>query len=141
MATTLQSQQLRGLALPAIRTAGGYFVSKQPDDVAWGDLIITLFTPIGSRLMRRQFGSALSTLVFDPSDATLQTDITTVIQAAAALWAPMVTIRGVTTTLNGKQVGVTVSFSRADNTSQVLNSPTVYVSKADVIGLLAGANR
>ena len=59
--------QRRGLALPAVRSAGGYFASKGPLDRAWGDLILALFVPVGSRAMRRDYGSGLHRLIFDPA--------------------------------------------------------------------------
>lgn len=60
------SKELRGLALPALKGTGGYFESKGEGDVSWGDLLLTLFTPIGGRVMRRGFGSSLYDLLFEP---------------------------------------------------------------------------
>jgi phage baseplate assembly protein W len=60
------SKELKGLALPALKGTGGYFESKGAGDVSWGDLLLTLFTPIGGRVMRRSFGSSLYDLLFEP---------------------------------------------------------------------------
>lgn len=60
------SKELKGLALPAVKGTGGYFESKGAGDVSWGDLLLTLFTPIGGRVMRRSFGSSLYDLLFEP---------------------------------------------------------------------------
>lgn len=136
---TNQAQQLRGLALPALRTAGGYFVSKGPDDVAWGSLITSVFTPAGSRPFRRQFGSALHELVMEPADPTLQSTIETVIRDAVQRWAPGVIIRGVLTKVDRGQVGVLIQFARSDDKSRTLNTPLIYVSKSDVVNLLAAS--
>ncbi len=66
--------EFRGLALPAKRGDAGYFGSKTRMDTAWGDLILAVMTPRGSRPCRRDFGSALHDLLFGvgaPDSATV----------------------------------------------------------------------
>lgn len=62
----LAATDVRGLALPATKGPGGYFESKSSQDVAWGDLLLALFTPTGGRFMRRGMGSALYEQLFEP---------------------------------------------------------------------------
>lgn len=131
--------QIRGLALPAIRTAGGYFATKGPDDMAWGALINAVFTPRGSRPFRRQFGSALHELVMDPADSVSQGAIEYVIKEAASRWAPTAVIRAVRTRVDGNVVQVLIEFSRSDDKDRTLRSPVVRVSKSDVVNLLAAS--
>jgi len=66
MAIGEPTTERRGLALPAVKTHGGYFAAKDRYDLAWSQLLIALFVPFGSRPMRRSFGSPLHTVVFDP---------------------------------------------------------------------------
>lgn len=131
------TQQLRGLALPAVREAGGYFVSKGPDDVAWGALITAVFTPQGSRPMRRQFGSVLHELVHEPADQVSQEAIVLAVKDAARLWAPHVTVLRVQTKVEGRQVGVLIEFCRSDDKNRTLRSPLIRVAKSDVVNYLA----
>lgn len=88
-------QELRGLALPATRGARGFFDSKNQFDVAWGDLIMAVFVPRGSRPMRRSFGSALYDLLFNPMDIEDEL-IEVAIKDTAAQFCPHITIRRVT---------------------------------------------
>ncbi|RKX63113.1 MAG: hypothetical protein DRP42_08010 [Tenericutes bacterium] len=69
MTTQARSKEYIGLALPAIRTAGGYFASKDRYETAWGDLLLAIFIPIRSRPMRRSIGSAAYTVLFEMQDA------------------------------------------------------------------------
>jgi len=64
--------ELRGLALPTRRGAGGYFPSASQIDVAWSDLMIALFTPQNGRPMNRSFGTTLYDLLFEPIAAEFE---------------------------------------------------------------------
>ncbi len=100
----------RGLALPAIRTVGGYFASKNRYDTAWGDLLLTIFTPIGSRPGRRDFGSALDALLFEPDVLRKQQMILHIITEAAARWTPHVVIREVRVEVVDKSLKLWIAF-------------------------------
>lgn len=87
--------ELRGLALPATRGPGGYFESRGPLDVAWGDLLMALFVPVGSRPMNRAFGSALYEILFTPQ--TLEFEVVVVaIRDAVARLLPHIVLKDVT---------------------------------------------
>lgn len=131
--------QLRGFALPAIRTAGGYFASKGPDDIAWGNLITAAFTPVGSRPMRRAFGSVLHEMVFEPNDADVQEAVSLAITDAVKRWASGVVVRAVRTQSKNNTLSVMVEFSRSDDRSRALTSPMVRLSKSDVVNLIAAS--
>lgn len=62
----LAATEVRGLALPATKGPGGYFESKSPEDVAWGNLLLAILTPQGGRFMRRGLGSALYEQLYEP---------------------------------------------------------------------------
>lgn len=139
MVTDTQVKQLRGLALPALRTAGGYFASKGPADIAWGDLIVAVFTPVGSRPFRRQFGSTLHEVVFEPNDATTAATLEYVIKDAVKRQAPNVIVNGVVARADGRTVSLLIQFSRSDDRATLLQSPPIKVSKSDVVNLLAAS--
>lgn len=62
----LSATDVRGLALPATKGPGGYFESKTSQDVAWGDVLLAIMTPLQGRFMRRSAGSALYEQLFEP---------------------------------------------------------------------------
>ncbi len=134
-----QVQQLRGLALPAIRTAGGYFATKGPNDMAWGALINAVFTPLGSRPFRRQFGSTLHEVVMEPNDATTQSLVEYVIKDAVQRWAPSVIVQSVVTRPVDNKIGILIQFSRSDDRQRLLSSPAILISKSDIVNLLAAS--
>ena len=87
--------ELRGLGLPALRVYGGYFGSKNRYDVAFSDLLLAIFTPIGVRPMSRSFGSALHKMLFEPNVLEQVQRIQYIITETAAKWVPHVQIRQV----------------------------------------------
>jgi len=131
--------QLRGLALPAIRGVGGYFASKTRYDVAWGDLILALFCPIGARPMRRTFGSAIHEVVFEPSTLALEQLINYVVREAASRWCPHVVINSVYVKLQDKDVAVGITFSLSGDRS--VQDRTIFITKSDVISILAAQQK
>ncbi len=138
MASSTQVRQYRGLALPALRAAGGYFASKSRHDVAFGDLLVALFTPVGTRPMSRGFGSNLSRVVFQPVTADIGDVVEHVVREAANRWAPHVVILGVDVRQDGEKVGILVRFSMAGDSKSAQERP-ILISKSDVINLLAAS--
>lgn len=109
------STELRGLALPAARGSQGPFASRGAADVAWGDLLLAIFTPRGSRPMNRAFGSSLYDLLFTPID--VENEIVEVsIREVASQFCPHIVISRVTL-LNVEQgrIQVGVVFSLASD--------------------------
>ncbi len=58
---------LVGLGLPARKDPGGYFQTKDRFEVAWSDILFAILVPRGARVMKRQFGSSLFDLLFEPT--------------------------------------------------------------------------
>lgn len=123
--------ELRGLALPARRGSQGFFASKTAFDVAWGDLLLAVFTPRGSRPMNRAFGSSLYDLIFDP--VGIEDEIVEVsIRAVAQQFCPHIVIRKVTllNVADGKvQVGVVFSLASDQETEE---RRSVFIKKTYV---------
>lgn len=130
MATNATAQ--KGLALPAVRTQGGYFASKNPLQCAWGNLLVALYTPIGSRRMSRTFGSGLSTLLFRQGIQRNDPAVQIVVTGSAATWVPSVNITRVVTQVTKKAVNVGITFNVTGAVSQ---SPF----PANTFGAAAGA--
>ena len=56
-----------------------------------------LGTVVGSRVIRRDFGSLLASIVFDPNDVTLDVRLDYIIRRAIETWEPRVIIGPITT--------------------------------------------
>lgn len=119
MANLPTTTQLRGLALPATKGPGGFFESKTALDVAWGDLLLTLFTPVGTRVMRRDFGSVLREQLFDANSELNDPIIDHVIREAASDHCPQVVIREVSVVREDNRAQILVVFSLRTDTSRV----------------------
>lgn len=100
----------RGLALPAIRTVGGYFASKNRYDTAWGDLLLAIFVPIGSRPGKRDFGSSLHLVLFEPDILRKQQMVRHIIDETAARWTPHVVIYETKVRVLDRNLQLEISF-------------------------------
>jgi phage baseplate assembly protein W len=100
----------RGLALPALRRVGGYFASKNRYDTAWGDLLLTLFVPTGTRPGKRDFGSALHRVLFEPDVLRQQEVVERVVLQAAARWTPHIVIHEVKVQALDKRLQLWIGF-------------------------------
>ena len=110
MPTDLRQQiELRGLALPAIRTRGGYFASRSAHDTAWGDLMLAIFTPVGGRFMNRVFGSGLWRILFEPTSPDISTRAEFVIRDASRQ-VPQIVVREVIVSQRNRNIFLKVSF-------------------------------
>ncbi len=124
----------RGLTLPATVTRGGYFASRTDYDVVWSKLLVALFTPIGSRPMRRTYGSGIYSVVFDPVQDQ-DPIIEYLIRSAAALWVPEIVIYTVRTVAEGRKVSVHVTYGLRDHTDRV--SRAIDIDRAEAIRTLS----
>lgn len=86
-----------------------------------------LLTPIGSRVMRREYGSLLSELIDQPQNDVLRLQIMAVCYSALLTWEPRITLTSITfnTDYNGKMV-VDITGSRNDTATDF--SLTIPVS-------------
>lgn len=111
-------RELRGLALPTQRDPRGAFNSKREADAAWGDLLRAVLVPQGSQLMRRQFGSSLYDMLFDPLDIEDEL-VATLIRETAERSCPHVRIREVKLSINGTHVEIGIVFSLTSDPASV----------------------
>lgn len=125
-----------GLALPAFRTAGGYFASRNRYYTAWGDLLLLLFTPIGSRPGKRDFGCALDRLLFEPDVHTRVMTVRHVITAAMTRWTPHIVLRQLQVRKEGKilQLRISISLVGEDDKSEALVE--IHPDQIKVLGLM-----
>ena len=137
MATVNNTPLLNGLGLPALKLAGGYFASKGPYDMAWSDLLVAVFTPIGGRPMNRRFGSGLKNMLFEPMTQTLSQLCTYAIQQAAQTWCPHVTVNSVDALADPtqKRVQLHITFSLASDRASA-DTRSVTVLKSNIIQVL-----
>jgi len=135
------SKEIRGLALPAVKGPGGYFESKSVGDVSWGDLLLTLFTPLGGRVMRRSFGSSLYDLLFEPLIPGEFQLIGSTIRDIAARQLPHVTVTRVEIRELSSGIGMEITvFFRVDTNREVEQQQTVLIPKTFISPTIAAVN-
>jgi len=103
-------KEIVGLALPALRSQGGYFASKNQYDTAWGDVLLAVLTPIGTRPGLRRFGSALHTVIFEPDILSQIPVVQQVVSDAVTEWCPHVQLMNVAVRSSDKALSVHISF-------------------------------
>jgi phage baseplate assembly protein W len=86
-----------------------------------------LVTPVGTRVMRRDYGSLLSELIDRPQNDALRLQIMAACYGAILKWEPRVRLTGITfnSTADGKMV-VDITGTRSDTSDDI--SLTVPVS-------------
>lgn len=127
------SKEIRGLALPAVKGPGGYFESKGEGDVSWGDLMLTLFTPLGGRVMRRGFGSSLYDLLFEPLVPDEFQLVGAAIRDIAARQLPHVTVTKVEIRAQPQGDGMEIRiFFRVETNREIEHQQTVLIPKTYV---------
>jgi len=137
MATLTATQQLRGLALPCIRGAGGYFASKTKYDVAWGDLILALMCPLGARPFKRNFGSTVTESVFSSLGPNTETLLKYAVEEAARAWCPHINIKAVDTRPSSEDpttLQMKVTFSLREDSQSV--DRTVYIPSKNLSSII-----
>lgn len=77
-----------------------------------------LTTPVGSRVMRRDYGSQLPELIDAPGNATTRQQLVAATVDALTKWEPRLSIErvSITTTATSGQWGISISGRLADNT-------------------------
>lgn len=123
--------RLRGLALPATKGPGGYFESKPPLDVAWGDVLLALFTMRGGRVMRRDVGSVLNEILFEPNTEDQESFVDDVVREAVTASCPHVQVRDVQVLRRDRVMHLTIAFALRTDTSNV-QTREVQISKDHV---------
>lgn len=91
-----------------------------------------LATPQGTRVMRRDYGSLLSTLNDQPQNPALRLKMMAAVYGAVMRWEPRVTLNAIsiTTLSNGKMI-VDLTGSRTDSDSRLSLAVLIGVNNAD----------
>lgn len=131
----LDTKNLRGLGLPATRGSGGMFGVKSRYDVAFSDLLHAIFTHVGTRPMRRSFGSGLANILFDPITSTMRSVIIESIRASVAANAPHIYVESVDLMARNREVSVGIRFGLVDE--RRTQERVVLIPKTDVTRLMA----
>jgi len=133
--TTQRDLTMRGLGLPALQTAGGYFTSKTAYDVAWGDLMYCLFTPIGTRPGLRGFGSAIPLQLYEfASDVTDRAEF--LVRDAAEKDCPHIVIDSVIVSSDETTVSLDISFHLRSDSANDTVSRRVVLDRNSIIAAL-----
>jgi phage baseplate assembly protein W len=130
----------KGLKYPfqfTMRTGGVYkgtSVSNSDQERHIEESLMQIWnTMVGSRVIRRDFGSLLKSIVFDPNDVTLDVQFDYMIRRAIETWEPRVIIGPITidrTFWKEGQVEIGVSF-RIIRTNSVRNLVFPYFLSED----------
>jgi len=85
-----------------------------------------LTTPQGSRVMRRDYGSLLSTLIDQPQNPALRLKMMAAVYGAVMRWEPRVTLNAIniSTSINGSMI-VDLSGSHTDSNNPLNLSMSV----------------
>lgn len=102
-----------GAALPWGPAARSVLGSKDDLDVLRSSVLWILFTRPGERVMRRDFGSPLMDLVFDPNDATLIAQLRSAVRTAIQRWDDRIKLVDFTTERDGVKLHCSVVVSNA----------------------------
>lgn len=129
-----ESLQLTGLALPAVRLAGGYFSPRDKYDVAWGDLLLAILTPIGGRPMNRSFGSALHLALEEPNDPAIAQRAEYAIRDAASRWVPHVIVYAIQILRKSRDLMISISFGLTEDSQIMSRTFSVSASQFAVTG-------
>jgi phage baseplate assembly protein W len=125
-----QPREYRGVALPVTRLGGDYWSSKQLIDLVWSSIVLILGTPIGTRVMLPQFGSDITSLLFEPNDAVLSATVRRFITDAIGRWEPRVEIMSVDTEINESTLKVRMRLLVRNLGSRFDGTFTVYRNEA-----------
>ncbi len=81
-----------GCPYPIVKTPRGLLATQSSLDQVKSDLLCLLLTNPGERVMLPDYGTPLSTLIFEPNDKTIRETAKEMIAKSIALWEPRVTI-------------------------------------------------
>lgn len=131
----LTTKDLRGIGLPALRVSGGMFASKGRYDVAFSDLLHAIFTQVGTRPMRRSFGSAIFSSLFEPVTLTLQRILEESIRASVSRYAPHIYVESIQLLARSREVSLGIRFGLVDERNT--QERTVLIPKTDITRLVS----
>lgn len=138
MPNAVDDLRLRGLALPAIRSAGGYFAVKDKYDVAWGDLLLAIYTPLNARPMKRSFGSALSMTLFEMNSPATLSILKDDLREAIGLHCPHINVLAVEARRLNEEISVSITFGLQGDVE--VQTRTQRIATTDFIRALNAAS-
>lgn len=127
-----------GLAVPAVRIPGGIFAVRNPYDTAFGDILLAILVPTGTRPMDRGFGSRLNTLLFGPKTSAANGTAKYIITEAISRLCPTVNLIGVETAITLEGFALEVTFSLVGDPSAQTRS--AFLQKSDLLRLVYDPN-
>lgn len=93
------------------RYTGGTLTDAEHISQSVQDILIT---PVGSRVMRRDYGSLLSELIDAPANDSLALQVTTAIYGALSRWEQRITLTSITLSRNDAGFFAQITASRTD---------------------------
>src|SRR5262249_27070386 len=106
------SARLRGFAFPfRIDAATGRVATADGDDKLRQNLVHLILTAAGERVMRREYGAGLRSLVHDPNDDALRVIAAHQIQQAIEAYEPRVELRRLDVTQDGATLLVRLEYA------------------------------
>lgn len=106
--------------MPFTRTGRGYFGAKGTRAVVWSSIVTLLLTPIGSRVIRPDYGSRIATLPMSPNDSLTASLAKVYVIDAVERWEPRAEILDVSVTTDPTEhqfiLGITYRL-RQENTT------------------------
>ena len=88
----------QGVPYPIVKSPLGYLFSQSGVRQIKSDLLVLLLTNPGERVMNPSFGTPLRTLVFEPSDPTLQLQAQNLIINSIKQWEPRIAVQNISIT-------------------------------------------
>ena len=85
-----RDRRFRGITAPFVDEGLGPFAAKDTGHVIWSSIINILMTPIGTRVWLLQFGSNLTSLIWEPNDQQLEALARDAVFGAIQRWEPRV---------------------------------------------------
>jgi phage baseplate assembly protein W len=125
-----------GPTVPAVRTPGGYFASRDRYDAAFSRVLLAVFTPVGTRPGRRSFGSRLATLMYLPQTPETAALCREVVSDAVTRWAPGVIVRDVLVTQEDERLRFDLTFSVESDPSAPV-ARTAYLQRSSLLQIVA----
>jgi phage baseplate assembly protein W len=97
-----------GIAFPFRVDAQGHMAMNSLEDHVRQSILLILQTAKGERMMRRDFGSGLHDLVFEPLNAATVARVKHEVKDALVRFEPRIEVLKVEVTADSKQIGVLV---------------------------------
>ena len=126
-----ESDIYRGMALPWKGSLASLVEVKGDKDVLASSVYWILLTKLGERVMRPEFGSRLSELVFEPNRQETLDEFETVIQSALDRWDDRVQLENVDFIIDQNTLECRIKWSRRLHGKEVVEN-TVLVIDSEV---------